>query len=47
MAKSPIEIVKAILDNPTDLASVRALVTPDAIYVSLNDDNPDTRRPMS
>lgn len=46
MAKSPVEIVKAILDNPTDLASVRALVAPDAMYVSLNDDNPELKKIM-
>ena len=40
MAKSPVEVVKAILANPTDLASVRELVAPDATYVSLNYENP-------
>ena len=46
MAKSPVEVVKAILANPTDLASVRELVAPDATYVSLNYDNPELKRIM-
>lgn len=46
MAKSPIDVVRAILDNPTDLASVKELVAPDATYVSLNYDNPELKRIM-
>ena len=46
MVKSPVEVVKAILDNPTDLASVRELVAPDATYVALNHDNPELKRIM-
>ena len=30
MTKTPLEVVRAILDNPTDLASVEKLVVPDA-----------------
>ncbi len=46
MTKTPAEVVRAILDNPTDLASVRGLMAPDATYVSLNYDNPDLKRLM-
>ena len=37
----PIEVVRAILADPTNLAHVRELTTPDVRYVSLNDDNPE------
>ena len=43
---TPAEIVRAILNNPTDLASVSALMASDATYVSLNYDNPDLKRIM-
>ena len=46
MPRSNVEVVKAILDNPTDLASVKALVAPDATYVSLNYDNPELKKLM-
>ena len=46
MARMPVEVVQAILDDPTNLEAVRALVAPDATYVSLNDDNPELRRIM-
>ena len=46
MTRSPAEVVRAILDNPTDLASVSDLMTPDATYVSLNSDTPDLKRIM-
>ena len=46
MPKTPAEVVRAILDNPTDLATVQELVAPDATYVSLSDDNPDLKRLM-
>ena len=46
MPSSNVDIVKAILDNPTDLASVKELVAPDATYVSLNYDNPELKRLM-
>ena len=46
MTKTPAEVVRAILDNPTDLASVSQLVAPDATYVSLSYDNPDLKRLM-
>jgi len=35
------EVLAAILEKPTDLAHVRALVTEDVTYVSPNYDNPD------
>ena len=46
MGLSPIEVVQAVLKNPTDLASVRKLVAPDATYVSLNYSNPELQRIM-
>ena len=46
MAKSPLEVVQAILADPTNPEVVRALVAPDATYVSLNHDNPDLKRIM-
>ncbi len=46
MPRSPIEIVKAILDNPTNLKFVSQLVAPDATYVSLNDNNPELKKIM-
>ncbi len=46
MPSSNVDIVKAILDNPTDLASIKELVAPDATYVSLNYDNPELKRLM-
>ena len=46
MTKTPIEVIRAILNDPTDLASVEKLVAPDATYVSLNHDNPSLKRLM-
>ncbi|WP_375382323.1 nuclear transport factor 2 family protein [uncultured Sphingomonas sp.] len=46
MTKTPLEVIRAILDKPTDLASVEKLVAPDATYVSLNHDNPSLKRLM-
>ncbi len=46
MPRTNVEVVKAILDNPTDLTSVRELVASDATYVSLNYDNPELKRLM-
>jgi len=46
MTLAPTEVVAAILDNPTDLAHVRSLVTDDVTYVSLNYDDPDLHRIM-
>ena len=46
MAKTPTEIVQAILADPTNPEIVNALVAADATYVSLNYDNPELRRIM-
>jgi uncharacterized protein len=46
MMLSATELVRAILKNPTDLENVRALVTDDVTYVSLNYDNPELKRVM-
>ena len=46
MPRTSAEVVRAILDNPTDLEAVRELVAPDATYVSLSYDNPDLRKLM-
>ena len=46
MPRTPSEVVGAILANPTDLASMRELVAPDATYVSLSYDNPELKRLM-
>ena len=46
MPRTPAEVVRAILDNPTDLDAMKELVAPDATYVSLNYDNPDLKKLM-
>ena len=46
MTRSPIDVVRAILDNPTDLASVKTLVAADATYVSLNFENIEQKKIM-
>ncbi len=46
MSRSPSEVVRAILDRPTDIAAVRKLVAPNATYVSLNYSNPDLKKLM-
>ncbi len=43
---SPTEIVRELLSDPTNPQAVRRLVAPDAIYVSLNFDNPELRQIM-
>ena len=43
---SPTEVVQAILANPTDIGTVKALVSDDVTYVSLNYDDPDLKRIM-
>ncbi|MGF6484388.1 hypothetical protein [Paraburkholderia sp. JPY419] len=37
---APTEVLSSILEKPTDIERVRALVTPDVTYVSLNYENP-------
>ncbi len=46
MDKSPIDVVRAILDDPTNPDVVGRLVAPDATYVSLNYDNPELKKIM-
>ena len=46
MPITPAEIIRAILNDPTNPEVVHRLVAPDATYVSLNFDNPDLRRIM-
>ena len=46
MTRSNVDVIKAILANPTNLASVKDLVAPDATYVSLNYDNPELQKLM-
>lgn len=42
----PVETVRALLADPTNLEHVRGLTTPDVRYVSLNDDNPELHAVM-
>lgn len=42
--KNPLELLQALLSNPTDLAHVRSLTTEDVTYVSLNFDNPELHK---
>lgn len=46
MPRTPKDILKAILANPTDLDAVQALTTRDVTYVSLNFSNPALKRVM-
>lgn len=46
MPRSPVEVVQAILSDPTNPDNVNALVAPDATYVSLNYDNPELKKIM-
>ena len=46
MLSSNVDVVKAILDNPTDFESVSERVAPDATYVSLNYNNSELKRLM-
>jgi uncharacterized protein len=42
--KIPLELVQALLSNPTNIQHVRSLTTEDVIYVSLNFDNPELHK---
>ena len=42
--KIPLELVQALLSNPTNIEHVRSLTTEDVIYVSLNFDNPELHK---
>lgn len=46
MAKTATEIVRTLLNDPTNPDVVRELVAPEATYVSLNFDNPELQRIM-
>ena len=46
MTKTPVEVVQALLAGRKDIATVRALCTPDVTYVSLNYSNPDLQKSM-
>ncbi len=46
MPTTPAEVIRTILNDPTNPAVVHRLVAPDATYVSLNFDNPDLKRIM-
>ncbi|AVH71522.1 nuclear transport factor 2 family protein [Nostoc sp. 'Lobaria pulmonaria (5183) cyanobiont'] len=46
MSSTPVEIVQALLKDPTNAEVVNRLVSPDAIYVSLSYDNPDLKKLM-
>ena len=46
MPKAPVDVVREILQDPTNPDVVHRLVAPNATYVSLNFDNPELRRIM-
>ncbi|MEH2401868.1 nuclear transport factor 2 family protein [Nostoc sp.] len=46
MSNTNVEIVQALLKDPTNPEVVNRLVSPDAIYVSLSYDNPDLKKLM-
>ena len=46
MAMAAAEIVRKLLNDPTNPAVVRQLIAPDATYVSLSFDNPELQRIM-
>jgi hypothetical protein len=46
MARTPKEVLEAIMDNPTSIEHVSSLVDQDATYVSLNFENPELKRIM-
>ena len=46
MAKAATEVVRTFLSDPTNPGLVRALVAPDATYISLNFANPELQRIM-
>ena len=46
MAKTATEVVRTLLNDPTNPDVVRELVAPEATYVSLNFDNPELQRIM-
>ena len=46
MASAATDVVRKLLDDPTNPAVVRQLIAPNATYVSLNFDNPELQRIM-
>ena len=46
MTRTALEVMTAILSDPTNIDHVRSLVAPDATYVSLNYNDPDLKRVM-
>lgn len=46
MSNTPVEIVQAILKNPTNPDVVNPLVSSDAVYVSLSYNNPELKKLM-
>ena len=46
MTDRPVDVVRAILADPTNPEVVHRLMAPDATYVSLNYDNPELKRIM-
>ncbi len=46
MAMTPVEVMKAILDDPKNIDNVRSLTAPDVTYVSLNQHDPELKRVM-
>ena len=42
--KNPLELVKMLLSNPTNIEHVRGLTSADVTYVSLNFDNPELHK---
>ena len=42
--KTPLELLQALLANPTSIDNVRSLTTEDVTYVSLNFDNPELHK---
>lgn len=46
MSSTPVEIVQALLKDPTNPEVVNWLVSSDAVYVSLSYDNPNLKKLM-
>ena len=44
MIRSPIEVVQAVLANPTSIENIRELAAEDVIYVSLNYENAELKK---
>ena len=44
MTPSATQVIQTLLASPLDLAVVKSVTTPDVIYVSLNENNPELKR---